>query len=76
VAGGYGYLNLMEHIDIYKKIQANGKSFHATAHYEHILPFLKSKEIRPGGACFNVLGCPDEDAACKLIEDVTKFYKS
>jgi len=70
---GDNRFHCLEYLDIYKKILSKGKAVQVFADYRDILPFLK--EIPPRGVCFNVLNCPDEDAAYKLVEDVNKICK-
>ena len=70
---GDNRFHCLEYIDIYKKIRSKGKAIQVFAEYNDVLPFLK--EVSPEGVCFAVLNCPGEDAAYKLVEDVTKLYR-
>lgn len=70
---GDGRNHPLQWLDVYRRIQEKGRSVQIFVPYDEVLPLLP--EIRPGGVCLMVLGCPDETAAEALIEAVERFYR-
>ena len=65
---GVGRFHCLKYVGLYRKILARGKSIQVIADHGDVVPFLK--RVPPDGVCMLVTGCPDEDAAARLVDQV------